>query len=86
MTSFTEQFKQSIDDVIGRAPWQVKPRKSKVDLDAETPGTESLPPPLIPLAPGSSSTQSSAVSERTDNVSSTLDADVNNSVAEASCT
>ena len=32
------------------------------------------------------STQSSAVSERTDNVSSTLDADVNNSVAEASCT
>ena len=30
---------------------KVKPRKSKVDLYAETPGTEALPPPLIPLAP-----------------------------------
>lgn len=35
--------------VIRRTPLVLRPRKTKVDLDAETPGTEALPPPLLPL-------------------------------------
>ena len=64
MKLFSTQMKQSVDDVIARTPLKVKPRKSKVDLDAETPGTESLPPPLIPLAPGNSSRQSNATADQ----------------------
>ena len=43
-------LRQEIDDAIKRTPLIVKERKRKVDLDAETPGTEALPPPLIPIA------------------------------------
>ena len=57
---FKTQFKKDIEDILARTPLIIKPRKSKVDLDAETPGTEALPPPLIPLAPASSVQQSSA--------------------------
>ena len=58
--TFASAFKQEIRDVLARTPLKVKPRKSKVDLDAETPGTEALPPPLIPLAPQQSSSTSDA--------------------------
>ena len=47
---FSVSLRQEIDDAIKRTPLIVKERKRKVDLDAETPGTEALPPPLIPIA------------------------------------
>lgn len=60
LSKFRAKFKQDIRDVIERTPLTVKERKCKVDLDAETPGTEALPPPLIPLAPESSSCSNDA--------------------------
>ena len=42
MVDFKESFKSEISAVLARAPLLVKPRKVKVDLDAETPGTETF--------------------------------------------
>ena len=47
---FAAALRKDIDDAIRRYPLVVKEQKRKVDLDAETPGTEALPPPLIPIA------------------------------------
>jgi hypothetical protein len=49
MMDFKESFKSEIQAVLARAPLLIQPRKVKVDLDADTPGTEHLPPPLLPL-------------------------------------
>ena len=48
MVDFKESFLKEIKDVIDRTPLVIRPRKTMVDLDAETPGAEMLPPPLMP--------------------------------------
>lgn len=48
MTDFREKFKKEVRAVIARTPWTIKPRKTKVDLDAESPGQDLLPPPILP--------------------------------------
>lgn len=45
---FKESFKSEIDAVLARTPLTIKPRKVKVDLDAEATGADQLPPPLLP--------------------------------------
>ena len=41
--------KREVQEVLDKTPLDIKPRKRKVDLDAETPGIEALPPPMLPL-------------------------------------
>ena len=48
MVDFKKSFKNEIESVLARTPLTIKPRKVKVDLDADTVGTEHLPPPLLP--------------------------------------
>ena len=43
-----DNFKQEIQSVLDRTPLVIKPRKQKVDLDAETVDADLLPPPLQP--------------------------------------
>merc|ERR1712038_1072184 len=50
MIDFKVTFSQEVNDVLERTPLKVKPRKTKVNLDAaENPqDVEALPPPLLP--------------------------------------
>ena len=51
MHEFKASFKKEIADVIERTPLTIRPRKTKVDLDAgvsDDPAAQMLPPPLIP--------------------------------------
>ncbi|XP_013421873.1 rab5 GDP/GTP exchange factor [Lingula anatina] len=52
IVEFKENFKKEIQSVLTKNPWTIKPRKTKVDLDAESPATDMLPPPLIPQIVG----------------------------------
>lgn len=50
MNEFKENFIQQVDRVKARTPLTVRPRKVKVDLDAEFSASNSnLPSPLVPL-------------------------------------
>ena len=48
MVDFKKSFRNEIEAVLARTPLTIKPRKVKVDLDADTVGAEHLPPPLLP--------------------------------------
>ena len=48
MVDFKKSFKNEIEAVLARTPLTIKPRKIKVDLDADAVGAEHLPPPLLP--------------------------------------
>jgi len=49
MKDFKTNFKQEIQDVYVRTPLTIKPRKMKVDLDADSESLDLLPSPLLPL-------------------------------------
>lgn len=49
MNEFKENFVHQIDQVKARTPLVIKPRKVKVDLDADFSGIGNLPSPLVPL-------------------------------------
>ncbi|XP_052801616.1 rab5 GDP/GTP exchange factor-like [Mya arenaria] len=50
MKEFKENFKQEVQNVLDRTPLTIKPRKMKVDLDADSESLDFLPSPLIPLS------------------------------------
>jgi len=52
MQDFKLTFKKSVQDVLERTPLQIKPRKTKVDIDSENIDTDNLPPPLTPQVVG----------------------------------
>ena len=50
LSSFKHNFKKQIEEVLEKNPWEVKPRRTKVDIDEENSEQERLPPPLLPLS------------------------------------
>ena len=48
MLDFKVTFRKDVQDVLERTPLELKPRKAKVDIDAENAEAENLPPPLLP--------------------------------------
>ncbi|KAK3083135.1 hypothetical protein FSP39_014891 [Pinctada imbricata] len=50
MRQFQDNFKLEIKSVLDRTPLVIKPRKVKVDLDAESDMSNILPPPLLPIS------------------------------------
>lgn len=49
MKDFKTNFKQEIQNVLDRTPLVIRPRKMKVDLDADSESLDLLPSPLLPL-------------------------------------
>ncbi|KAK3596529.1 hypothetical protein CHS0354_013209 [Potamilus streckersoni] len=48
MKEFKESFKREVQNVLQRTPLIIKPRKMKVQIDADSDILEELPPPLLP--------------------------------------
>lgn len=49
MKDFKINFKQEIQNVLDRTPLVIRPRKMKVDLDADSESLDLLPSPLLPM-------------------------------------